>query len=126
MKTHKPQAVASRLLGQEVLESARCCGEAGTLASSRPDIATQLRFRKEEVLKEGVFQLTGSDKAVDNNVRLLTSCPACQQGLERYREDTGLDTDYIVVELARKILGGQWQQGFIDATRQGGIERILL
>ncbi|OCX79878.1 FAD-linked oxidase [Acidithiobacillus thiooxidans] len=126
MKTHKPQAVASRLLGQEVLESARCCGEAGTLASSRPDIATQLRFRKEEVLKEGVFQLTGSDIAVDNNVRLLTSCPACQQGLERYREDTGLDTDYIVVELARKILGGQWQQGFIDATRQGGIERILL
>ncbi|MBU2812244.1 FAD-binding oxidoreductase, partial [Acidithiobacillus thiooxidans] len=126
MKTHKPQAVASRLLGQEVLESARCCGEAGTLASSRPDIATQLRFRKEEVLKEGVFQLTGSDKAVDNNVRLLTSCPACQQGLERYREDTGLDTDYIVVELARKILGSQWQQGFIDATRQGGIERILL
>ncbi|OCX80935.1 FAD-binding and (Fe-S)-binding domain-containing protein, partial [Acidithiobacillus thiooxidans] len=126
MKTHKPQAVASRLLGQEVLESARCCGEAGTLASSRPDIATQLRFRKEEVLKEGVFQLTGSDKAVDNNVRLLTSCPACQQGLERYREDTGLDTDYIVVELARKILGSQWQQGFIDATRQGGIERVLL
>ncbi len=109
-----------------MLESARCCGEAGTLASSRPDIATQLRFRKEEVLKEGVFQLTGSDKAVDNNVRLLTSCPACQQGLERYREDTGLDTDYIVVELARKILGSQWQQGFIDATRQGGIERILL
>ena len=126
MKTHKPQAVASRLLGQEVTESARCCGEAGTLASSRPDIATQLRFCKEEVLKEGIFQLTGSDKAVDNNVRLLTSCPACQQGLERYREDTGLDTDYIVVELARKILGAQWQQGFIDATRQGGIERILL
>ena len=52
--------------------------------------------------------------------------PACQQGLERYREDTGLDTDYIVVELARKILGPQWQQGFIDAAHRGGIERVLL
>jgi Fe-S oxidoreductase len=126
MKTHKPQAVASQLLGQTVSDSARCCGEAGTLASSRPDIATQLRFRKEEVLKEGIRQLTGNDKAENGNVKLLTSCPACQQGLERYREDTGLDTDYIVVELARKILGTQWQQDFIHATRQGGIERILL
>ncbi|MEL5850123.1 MAG: (Fe-S)-binding protein, partial [Candidatus Igneacidithiobacillus chanchocoensis] len=122
MKTHKPQAVASQLLGQQVLDSARCCGEAGTLASSRPDIATQLRFRKEEILKEGILQLTGSVRAENGNVKLLTSCPACQQGLERYREDTGLDTDYIVVELARKILGAQWQQGFIDAARQGGIE----
>ncbi|OYV73412.1 MAG: hypothetical protein B7Z70_13330, partial [Acidithiobacillus ferrivorans] len=99
---------------------------AGTLASSRPDIATQLRFRKEEILKEGILQLTGSVRAENGNVKLLTSCPACQQGLERYREDTGLDTDYIVVELARKILGAQWQQGFIDAARQGGIERVLL
>ena len=126
MKTHKPHAVASQLLGQQVLDSARCCGEAGTLASSRPDIATQLRFRKEEILKEGILQLTGGARAEGGNVRLLTSCPACQQGLERYREDTGLDTDYIVVELARKILGPQWQQGFIDAAHQGGIERVLL
>ncbi|MGR2913547.1 DUF3683 domain-containing protein [Acidithiobacillus ferrivorans] len=126
MKTHKPQAVASQLLGQQVLDSARCCGEAGTLASSRPDIATQLRFRKEEVLKEGILQLTGKERAENGNVKLLTSCPACQQGLERYREDTGLDTDYIVVELARTILGPQWQQSFIDATHQGGIERVLL
>ena len=34
----------------------------------------------------------------------MTSCPACQQGLARYADETGLKTDYIVVELARHLL----------------------
>ncbi len=127
MKTHNPVSVASKLLGgAEVKLSDRCCGEAGTFAVARPDIASQVRFRKEEELKKGIEQLTGQPIAQDGNVKMLTSCPACQQGLSRYRDDTGLDTDYIVVELVNQWLGDGWQQRFIDRTKQGGVERVLL
>ena len=70
--------------------------------------------------------LTGKSKVEKNEVKLLTSCPACQQGLARYRQDTGLQTDYIVVELANSLLGKDWQQSFVNKTKQGGIERVLL
>jgi Fe-S oxidoreductase len=109
-----------------VLPSDRCCGEAGTFAISRPDIASQVRFRKQEELHKGIRVLTGEDRAQDGNVKILTSCPACQQGLSRYREDTGLDTDYIVVELANRVLGDHWQSDFVQRARAGGIEKVLL
>jgi Fe-S oxidoreductase len=126
MKTHAPIQVASRLMGQEVRLSDRCCGEAGTFAISRPDIATQVRFRKEEELRAGIRDFTGQDRVEDGEVKLLTSCPACQQGLSRYREDTGLETDYIVVEMASRLLGEGWQERFIARARSGGIEKVLL
>lgn len=126
MKQHNPVKVTSSLMGQDVLLSDRCCGEAGTFAVSRPDIATQVRFRKQEELHQGIEQLTGAEKAAGGNVKMLTSCPACQQGLERYGEDTGMETDYIVVELANRLLGEQWQRRFIEQARAGGIERVLL
>lgn len=126
MKTYNPTEVASMLMGQEVPLSDRCCGEAGTFGVSRPDIATQVRFRKEEELRKGVRALTGKDVVENGKVKILTSCPACQQGLERYREDTGLDTDYIVVELARKQFGDDWAESFVARIRNGGIERVLL
>ncbi len=126
MKTHAPVQVASRLMGQEVRISDRCCGEAGTFAVSRPDIATQVRFRKEEELRAGIRELTGRDQAEQGDVKMLTSCPACQQGLSRYREDTGLETDYIVVEMANRMLGEGWQERFIERARSGGIEKVLL
>jgi FAD/FMN-containing dehydrogenase/Fe-S oxidoreductase len=126
MKSYTPIKVASALTGQDVLLSDRCCGEAGTFAVSRPDIATQVRFRKQEELQKGVRELTGQNKAVNNNVKLLTACPACQQGLSRYSDSTGLQTDYIVVELANHLLGENWQEKFIDNATHGGIERVLL
>jgi Fe-S oxidoreductase len=126
MKTYNPTGVASKLMGQEVVLSDRCCGEAGTLAISRPDISTQIRFRKEEEIKQGIRDFTGAERAVDGNVKMLTSCPACQQGLMRYADETGLETDYIVVELARHLLGEQWQEDFVARTKAGGIERVLL
>jgi len=91
-----------------------------------PDIATQIRFRKQEELHNGIKQLTGADKVKAGNVKILTSCPACQQGLSRYADDTGLETDYIVVELAKGLLGEDWQQQFIANINQGGIEQVLL
>jgi Fe-S oxidoreductase len=71
-------------------------------------------------------ELTGRDRAERGNVKLLTACPACQQGLSRYREDTGLETDYIVVEMANRMLGEGWQERFIERARSGGIEKVLL
>ena len=126
MKTYKPTAVASALMGQDVLLSNRCCGEAGTFAVSRPDIATQVRFRKEEELRNGIKELSGVDIVAAGNVKMLTSCPACQQGLSRYNDPLNLETDYIVVELANHLLGDGWQQRFIDAANAGGTERVLL
>ncbi|MHB8623150.1 MAG: DUF3683 domain-containing protein [Sulfuricaulis sp.] len=126
MKTYQPIKVASTLLGQNVLLSDRCCGEAGTFAVSRPDIASQVRFRKEEELHLGIATLTGANRARDGNVKMLTSCPSCQQGLLRYADSTGLDTDYIVVELVRQRLGANWARDFIGRAQAGGIERVLL
>ncbi|MBD3671492.1 MAG: DUF3683 domain-containing protein [Gammaproteobacteria bacterium] len=126
MKTHNPIRVASTLLGKDVKLSDRCCGEAGTFAVSRPDIASQVRYRKQEELEKGLMELTGQKKNKNGEVKLLTSCPACQQGLSRYEGDTKLETDYIVVELAKQIKGDRWQKDFIDEAARGGIERVLL
>ena len=126
MKTYAPLAVAEELLGAAVRLSDRCCGEAGTLAVSRPDIATQIRFLKQRELQQGVRELIESDTAAGHDVKLLTSCPACQQGLSRYRDDTGLTAEYIVVELANHLLGAHWQSQFVERVKAGGIERVLL
>ena len=114
------------LTGIDVPLNDRCCSEAGTLATARPDIANQLRFRKEAELKQGIKDLTGEEKAVNGNVKLLTSCPACQQGLNRYQNETGLKTDYIVVELANNLIGSEWKRDFVSKVEKEGIERVLL
>ena len=118
IKSYPPVQVASELMGTEVLLSDRCCGEAGTFAIARPDIATQVRYRKQEELEEGVNQCKPA--------KVLTSCPACLQGLSRYRDDIGVESDYIVVELARKQLGENWDKEFLEKVNKGGIERVLL
>jgi len=125
MKQHDPLEVTNKLLGQAATLSDRCCGEAGTLGTARPDIANQLRFRKVEELRKGIKELTQDDQT-QGQVKMLTSCPACQQGLTRYGDETGLKTDYIVVELARHLLGETWQETFITKARAGGIEQVLL
>jgi len=126
MKQYNSIEVAKELTSADVTLSERCCGEAGTFAVSRPDISTQVRFRKEEELKKELVKLTGEEKVVKQNVKMLTSCPACVQGLSRYEDDTGLETDYIVVELANNLLGENWQTNFVERMKNGGIEKVLL
>ncbi|MCW8829965.1 MAG: DUF3683 domain-containing protein [Gammaproteobacteria bacterium] len=126
MKSYDPIKVASSLMSQKVLLSDRCCGESGTLGTARPDIADQLRFRKQEELQKGIVELTGSQSNKDGKVKMLTSCPACQQGLSRYQDDTGLKTDYIVVELCNNNFGKDWQKTMLKKIKSGGIERVLL
>ena len=127
MKAYDSTKVASTLMGKDVPLNDRCCGEAGTFAIDRPDIATQVRFRKEEEIVGGTRELTGSDaKPEKDKVKMLTSCPACLQGLSRYRDDTNVDADYIVIELAKHLLGEGWQKDFIDRANSGGVEKVLL
>jgi len=56
----------------------------------------------------------------------LTSCPSCLQGLQRYDDDAGTSADYIVVEMARHLLGENWMREFVEKANRGGIERVLL
>jgi FAD/FMN-containing dehydrogenase/Fe-S oxidoreductase len=122
MKTHAPMKVANALLGGGVTLSDRCCGESGTLAVTRPDISTQIRFRKEEEIRANIAALGTSSQPV----KFLTSCPSCLQGLARYSDDTGTTPDYIVIELAKKLLGENWMESYIAQVGNGGIERVLL
>ena len=60
------------------------------------------------------------------DVKLLTSCPSCLQGLSRYNDDAGTEADYIVVEMARRLLGDNWMKDYVEKANNGGIERVLL
>jgi hypothetical protein len=130
MKQQEPLKTVKALLGPDVLQSARCCGESGTLGVTRPDISTQVRFRKEEELRKNEADLraqAGLDAKAD--LKILTSCPSCLQGLSRYGDDLQnglLEADYIVVEMARKILGENWMPEYVARANAGGIERVLV
>ncbi|MBT7409197.1 MAG: FAD/FMN-binding oxidoreductase [Methylococcales bacterium] len=126
MKHYQPQSVVSSLMNGAVAMSDRCCGEAGTMAVSRPDIATQIRYKKQQELKLNLKTLQFEALAVPQKVKLLTACPACVQGLSRYQKNTGLETNFMVVEIAQQIYGKDWQQLFMKEISQGGIEQVLL
>jgi FAD/FMN-containing dehydrogenase/Fe-S oxidoreductase len=102
----------------------RCCGESGTFAVSRPDISTQVRFRKEQEMEKGADKLRAD--GFKGDVKILTSCPSCLQGLSRYNEDSGTTADYIVVEIARHLLGENWMPNYVANANNGGIERVLV
>jgi Fe-S oxidoreductase len=124
MKTYQPLKVVNKLMGAEVKLNDRCCGESGTLAVTRPDISTQVRFRKEEEMRKGADKVRAD--GFDGEVKILTSCPSCLQGLSRYDNDSGTTADYIVVEIAKHILGENWMADYVAKANNGGIERVLL
>lgn len=126
MKTYQPLKVTEALLGKSVTASDRCCGEAGTFAVARPDIATQVRERKSRELRANLAANGVDANNQSHNVKMMTSCPACVQGLSRYQEETGMDTDYIVVELVKGLFGDNWAEDFVKRVNQGGVEQVLL
>jgi Fe-S oxidoreductase len=165
IKTMDPVKLVNDLMGSQndgykIEKNDRCCGESGTLAVTRPDISTQVRFRKEEEIRKGAARLRGIPlvaeaganainmsnaaagaagaqpgsvlKAGDGpqpngqDVKILTSCPSCLQGLSRYNEDANIEADYIVVEMARKVLGENWMEQYVERANNGGIERVLV
>ncbi|WP_061936965.1 DUF3683 domain-containing protein [Collimonas pratensis] len=128
MKLQDPMKTVNALIttdnGAKIEKNERCCGESGTFGVSRPDVSTQVRFRKEEEMNKGADKLRADGFGGD--VKILTSCPSCLQGLSRYNDDSGTTADYIVVEMARHLLGENWLPDYVARANNGGIERILV
>jgi FAD/FMN-containing dehydrogenase/Fe-S oxidoreductase len=128
IKSYDPMKVVNTLMNEKlnghVDKNDRCCGESGTFAISRPDIATQVRFRKEHEMRVGVEKLRRD--GFKGDVKVLTSCPSCLQGLKRYDDDTDTEADYIVVEIAKHLLGPNWLLEYVQRANNGGIERVLV
>jgi Fe-S oxidoreductase len=127
MKLQDPLKTVNGLIttvdGAAIAKNDRCCGESGTLAVTRPDISSQIRFRKEIEMRNGAATLR---QDFDGQVKILTSCPSCLQGLSRYNDDAHTQADYIVVEMARHILGEDWMANYVASANSGGIERVLV
>lgn len=130
MKKHQPLKVVNTLmnaeLNGEIGRNERCCGEAGTFAVTRPEIATQVRFRKEQELLKAARSSSTASGDPPQAMKVLTSCPSCLQGLSRFEESTGLKADYIVVEMAQHLLGANWLPDYVEKANRGGIERVLV
>jgi FAD/FMN-containing dehydrogenase/Fe-S oxidoreductase len=128
MKKYDPLSVVNSLMNSErngtIAKNDRCCGESGTLAVTRPDVSTQVRFRKEQEVRIGVDEIRAAGHRGD--VKILTSCPSCLQGLKRFNDDADMDADYIVVELAKHLLGPDWLPQYVQRANAGGIERVLV
>jgi FAD/FMN-containing dehydrogenase/Fe-S oxidoreductase len=128
MKLQDPLKTVNELIqledGKAIAKNDRCCGESGTLAVTRPDISTQVRFRKQIEMEKGANDLRKGD--FTGEVKVLTSCPSCLQGLSRFDADSDTTADYIVVEMAQKLLGENWMQDYVAKANQGGIERVLV
>ena len=108
----------------KVVLTDRCCGESGTFAIGRPDIATQVRFKKEESIQQSKTTLCKG--GFGGNVKILTTCPGCLQGISRYSDTTGTTAEFLMVELARLRFGENWMKQFIHEANTRGIERVLV
>lgn len=128
MKSYDPLKVVNTLMNDavngKIEKNERCCGESGTFAVTRPDIATQVRFRKEIEMRKGADKLRAD--GFKGDVKILTSCPSCMQGLKRYNDDADIDADYIVIEIAKHVLGANWLPEYVQKANAGGIERVLV
>ena len=117
-------ALVSTIDNVKIEKNDRCCGESGTFAAARPDISTQVRFRKEQEMVSGADKLRAD--GFKGDVKILTSCPSCMQGLTRYNDDSGTTADYIVIEIAKHKLGDNWLVDYVARANDGGIERVLV
>jgi FAD/FMN-containing dehydrogenase/heterodisulfide reductase subunit C len=128
MKKYDPLTVVNTLMNSAqngaIALNERCCGESGTLAVTRPDVSTQVRFRKEQEVRGGVDEIRAGGHR--GEIKILTSCPSCLQGLKRFNDDAEMDADYIVVEIAKNLLGPDWLPDYVRRANTGGIERVLV
>ena len=104
------------LLGTRPIMVPHCCGEAGTMSLSRPDVACALRTRKREALHE----VTGAPHA-----EVLTTCPSCVLGLSKLRNGTDVVGKSLVVRVAEDRLGKGWEKRFVHDVRKTGIQRVI-
>jgi Fe-S oxidoreductase len=97
-----PKLIASA--GGRAHVAPHCCGEAGTLALSRPDIGVDLHDRKEAAFVAAKAQHPHCST-------LVTNCPSCIQGLGRH-EGLGVEALHLTEHLARKTGGPDWEREF--------------
>ncbi len=119
IKSKNSSDVISEIMNSDVISNDRCCGEAGTFAISRPDIAKQVKFRKEAEIKKDLATI----KISKAQTKILTTCPACRQGLSRYSNTTNINPIYPVELIAEQKLGKNWRKDFIKSAQ---IEKVLL
>jgi FAD/FMN-containing dehydrogenase/Fe-S oxidoreductase len=93
------EALLARL-GHPSIVVPHCCGEAGTLALSRPDIAAAMGLRKGDA-----FQAAFA--GVDGEKIVLTNCPSCLSGLAR-NQSLGFRARHLAEELAICVDGKDW------------------
>lgn len=119
IKSGDSSAVISQIVNTEVVSNDRCCGEAGTFAVARPDIAKQVKFRKEAEIKKDLATI----KTTKEPIKMLTTCPACRQGLSRYQSSTNIQPIYPIELIAEQQLGKNWVKDFVKSVQ---IEKVLL
>lgn len=119
IKSDDSSKVISKIMNSEVISNDRCCGEAGTFAVARPDIAKQVKFRKEIEIKKDLANMQPTKKPT----KILTTCPACRQGLSRYQSVSNIEPVYPIELIAEQQLGKNWQKDFIKSVQ---IEKVLL
>ena len=102
----------------------RCCGESGTFAIARPDIASQVRFAKEQSLRGAAAKLKAGD--FSGTTKVLTTCPGCLQGMSRYSDAIKSQAEFLIVEMMRSRYGDGWLHETLNKLRDGAIEKVLL
>ena len=80
-------------------------------------------MRKSEEITKDKTTLIKDNK---DDVKILTSCPSCLQGLSRYGDETGTDADYIVVEIAKNNLGANWLQEYVERQTTEVLEGFII
>ena len=125
MKLREPMTTVKALVGDNVRKSDRCCGESGTFGITRPDIATQVRFRKEEELRKDEAALRAMTAGVERRAEgqpedphLVPELPARPAALQGRPRERLLEADYIVVEMANRILGEDWMPDYVARANE--------
>jgi Fe-S oxidoreductase len=118
IKTGNSAGTISKIVNSAVIDNDRCCGEAGSFAVARPDIAAQVKFKKSTEIKKDLARL----KTPQKTTKILTTCPACRQGLARYRHESNIQPVYPIELIAQQKLGEDWIKDFVKSVN---IEKVL-
>ena len=115
LKSLGMEATFKGLLGASPVPVPECCGDAGTLCLSRPDISCVLRQRKAESLEA---------LPDDGELEILTTCPSCVSGLSKQGNGRKVSGKSLVVRVAEEVLGSTWERDAIRTLKSGAVRKI--
>ena len=130
MKLQEPMKTVKALVGDDVRKNERCCGESGTLrrhAARHLDPGALPQGRGDAQGRGGAARERRLRRRAD--VKILTSCPCCLQGLSRYNDDLRTACSRPTTSSSRwrnRILGEDWMPEYVARANDGGIERVLV